>query len=723
MLSGVRTTLVALAVLGAGLARAETPAVTPQWQEVGPGVWRTTIGTPDSLTLLGAAGAQPKLDGLRAMPKAAFPVGRGEIEARVTKGKVSLRFPLALDEDVYGLGVDFRAMRRTGSAFQLHVDHWGGRTGRTHAPVPLYVSTKGYGVFINSARYVNFNVGTSVRLAAKQKPPVIDRTTAGPKWSSMPRSDSVEALVPAPGAEVLVFGGPTPLDALRRYNLWSGGGALPPKWGLGFMTRTPTGYSAQDVLNEIAEFRQRGIPLDMLGLEPGWHDHAYPCSFEWDKTRFPDPAGLLASLRQQHVRANLWFNPYVSPTAPLYAKLLPYAGSHLVWNGIVPDYTLPEARRLFADHLAQKIVGLDPVALGGFKIDEVDGYDHWLWPDLSTFPSGHDGEQLRQTYGLLLQGLILDLYRKQNRRTLGQVRGTNGGASSFPFVIYNDNYAFDEYITAVANSSFAGVLWSPEVRGGEGEDMLRRTQAVCFSPLALFNGWATSTKLWTHAEVAGHIRDAIVLRLRLLPYWYTAFAQYHFQGTPVVRAMPLVSGFDPRPRQEAGQLDETANPYAIGRVVEVKDQYMVGDALLVAPIAPGAKSRKVVLPAGKWYDFYTGALAGENQTVEVTPPLSQIPLFVKDGGLVPMIGERQWAPGPDEVVPLEVRHYGEAPGSMALYDDDGETFGYEKGDYSWTRLSVERAAAGAWQGKVTPDPNGKQWRYKDVRWAFMTPTR
>ena len=267
----------------------------------------------------------------------------------------------------------------------------------------------------------------------------------------------------------------------------------------------------------------------------------------------------------------------------------------------------------------------------------MDGYDRWLWPDLATFPSGHDGEQLRQTYGLLVQRLIVDLYRGLNRRTLGQVRGTNGGASSFPFVIYNDNYAFDEYITAVGNSAFAGVLWSPEVRGGEGEDMLRRTQAVCFSPLALFNGWATDTKLWTHAEVADHIRDAIGLRMRLLPYWYTTFAQYHYEGTPVVRPMPLVPGFQAPRTQRSGQLDATTNPYAVAAAIDVKDQYMIGDALLVAPIAPGVKTRKVVLPAGKWFDFYTGRLAGENQTIEVTPPLSQIPLFVKDGGLVPMI--------------------------------------------------------------------------------------
>jgi alpha-D-xyloside xylohydrolase len=341
---------------------------------------------------------------------------------------------------------------------------------------------------------------------------------------------------------------------------------------------------------------------------------------------------------------------------------------------------------------------------------------------VAVFPSGHDAEQLRQSYGLLVQRLIFEMFRRANLRTLGQVRGTNAGASPFPFVIYNDNYAFDEYVTAIANSSFAGVLWSPEVREGDGEDMLRRVQAVSFSPLALFNGWATSTKLWTHAAVVDEIRSAILLRMRLLPYWYTAFARYHFDGTPVVRAMPLVAGFEPAGPAGSGRLDATANPYAAGRVAEAKDQFMVGESLLVAPIAPGVKTRTVALPAGKWFDFHTGRLAGEGPTrVEVTPALSQIPLFVKDGGLVPLAPERQWAPGPDELLSLEVRHYGLRPGTLDLYDDDGETFDYERGERSWTRLSVERDERGSWKGTITPDASGKPWRYRNVTWRFMTP--
>jgi alpha-glucosidase (family GH31 glycosyl hydrolase) len=694
-------------------------SIALKWEQVAPGVWKAQVGKPESLTLLGAAGIKPAIDALRQLPQVPFPIDQMEIQARQWDWKTALRFPLALDEDVYGLGVDFRAMRRTGSVFLLHVDHWGGQTGRTHAPVPLYVSTNGYAVLFNSARFLKVNVGHGVRLAAKDKPPVIDRTT-GKSWAAQPRSDSIEALVNAEGIEVLVFAGPSPMDAIRRYNLYCGGGPLPPKWGLGFLTRTPTRYSAEQALREIAEFRKNGIPLDMLGLEPGWHDQAYPCSFEWDNTRFPDPTKFLAEVENQHVRVNLWFNPYVSPTAPLYKKLLPYAGTHLVWNGIVPDYTISEARRVFADHLEREVLSVNRNAVGGFKIDEVDGYDRYLWPDTATYPSGRDGEQLRQTYGLLVQRLVYDLFRRQNRRTLGQVRGSNAGASQFPFVIYNDNYSFDEYITAVSNSGFAGVLWSPEVRGGKGEDMLRRTQAVCFSPLALFNGWATDDKLWTHADVKEEIREAILLRMRLLPYLYTTFAQYHYHGTPVIRPMQLVAGFKKPVQQAPGRLDDKANPYAIGRIDEVKDQYMLGDALLVAPIPPGVKSRKVVLPSGGWYDFYTGKRAGENEIIEVTPSLSQIPLFVKDGALVPMIGARQWAPASAENVAIEIRHYGVQPGKLALYDDDGETFNYETGDYSWTQLSVTRDGNGAWQGSVLPDKNGKRWRYSEVSWTFMT---
>ncbi|HUR56575.1 MAG TPA: TIM-barrel domain-containing protein [Opitutaceae bacterium] len=712
------------------LAPAQTrmpAAATLNWSEVAPGVWKATVGKPESLTLLKAAGGKPATAALAAMPMAAFPLDQREIEGRQWAAKTTVRFPLAANEDVYGLGVDFTNMRRNGAVFELHVDHWDSKkaiTGRTHAPVPLYVSTKGFAVLFDTARYLKVTVGHGVRLAAKTKPPVIDRTT-GKGWQAQPRSDSIEVLAGAEGIDVYVFAGPSPLDAVRRYNLYSGGGALPPKWGLGFLTRVQSKYTANQALADVAEFRKNGIPLDMLGLEPGWMNHAYPCSFEWDATRFPDPKTFLEDVAKLNVRVNLWFNPYVGPdTAPLYKKLLPFAGTHLVWNGIVPDYSMPEAQKVFVEHLKRAVISLNPQAVGGFKLDEVDGYDRYLWPDTAVFPSGRDAEQLRQTYGLLLQHTVFEAFHQSNRRTMGQIRGTNAGAAPYPFVIYNDNYEFEGYITAVSNSGFAGVLWSPEVRGSNnGEDMLRRTQAVCFSPLALYNGWASSQKLWTHTAVTPHIRDAIVLRLRLLPYFYNAFAQYHYHGTPVIRPMQLAVGLSaPASREVAGKLDATANPYEIPAAArEVKDQYFFGDSLLVAPIAPNAKSRKVLLPAGKWYDFHTGKFAGENETIEVTPSLATMPVYVKDGAVIPMLaGDRQHAPAAGETVALEVRHYGESAAQLSLYDDDGETFDYERGSFSWTHLTVAKDASGKLAGAITPDANGRKWSYGDVKWVFMS---
>jgi hypothetical protein len=222
--AGIGRTVALMAALMLGIV-APTGGEPLVFAAVAPGVWKAAIGTPEDLTLLSAAGAVPNTGALAAMPALPFPLPAGAIDGRLTRGNVALRFPLALDEDVYGLGVDFTSMRRTGSTFQLHVDHWGGRPGRTHAPVPFYVSTKGYGVLIDSSRYMTVSVGLGVRVVAPAKPPLVDRTTQPKAWSALPRSDAIEALVPAAGVDVYVFSGPTPMDAVRRYNLFGGGGA------------------------------------------------------------------------------------------------------------------------------------------------------------------------------------------------------------------------------------------------------------------------------------------------------------------------------------------------------------------------------------------------------------------------------------------------------------------------------------------------------------------
>lgn len=690
-----------------------------QWTQVHPGIWKLSVGTPEKISLLEAAGISPDSKGLAKLAATDFPLNKSEIDIRQKDNKIYLRFPLQKAEQIFGFGLNFQTVNQRGRILNLHVDHYDGQdNGRTHAPVPFYVSSNGYGVLIDAAAYMTVYAGTAVRSDAKNPPTLYDRNTDR-NWSAQPYSDAVEIVVPATGLDLYIFAGPTPMNVVQRYNLMNGGGYLPPKWGLGFTQRVPTLYNQSDILEEVKLFERHNFPLDFIGVEPGWHSMAYPCTFEWDKNRFPNPQAFTDSLFKHGIRSNLWMNPYVSPTATLYPHIKPLSGSHTVWNGIVPDFTLPQARQLFKDHFMKNHLS---IGVSGYKIDEVDGYDNWLWPDAATFPSGLSGEQMRQVYGLLVQNMTASWFREKNQRTYGLVRGTNAGASSLPYVIYNDYYSHRDFITALINSSFSGVLWTPEVRASEtSEEWVRRVQSVCFSPMAMINAWADGTKPWSFPEVENAVRDVASLRMQLMPYLYTTFSQYRFEGKPPFRAMALVEGFGFKSGTQAGVADATKNPYAMSITEDVKDQYMVGDFILAAPMFAGQRTRKVYLPEGRWYDFYTGELAGENQVIEVTPGLDKIPLFVKDGALIPMITARRQAPAIDEKLKLVIRHYGQAPGKLVLYDDDGLTFNYEKGDYTLTEFTTARDREGMWKGFVKRPEKGKPFGYqKEVQWVFMT---
>ena len=688
------------------------------WTETQPGIWKAVVGTPEAYNLLNASGATPNTEALKKIGTTNFPLSKKDISAVIVDRKTYLRFPLDRHEQIFGFGLNFQSLHQRGKILQLHVDHYGGRDdGRTHAPTPFYVSSNGYGVFINAARYITVYAGSAVRKDSKDPPQVQDRNT-DKNWTASTYSDAVEMLVPAEGVELYVLGGPKPLDVIRRFNLMNGGGCLPPRWGLGFTQRVERLYNADKVKAEAKAFRDRGYPLDFIGLEPGWQSKSYPCTFEWDKTRFPEPARFVKDMLDLGIRLNLWTNPYVSPEASIFKKIAPFTGSHSVWVGNVPDLTMPAAREIFFGQLDKDQVG---IGVSGYKFDEVDGNDHYLWPDVAIFPSGNTAEQMRQTYGLLIQRYSTELYKKRNSRTFGLVRASNAGGVSFPYVIYNDYYNHQDFITALINSGYAGVLWTPEVRASKtGEEWLRRFQSVIFSPMAMINAWSSGTQPWSFPEVAAQVKEMALLRMQMMPYWYSEFAKYHFEGIPPFRAMNLEEGFTSSVNKEmnTGSLEE--NPYELAVIKEVKDQYMAGEYLLVAPVFTGQTSRKVILPKGKWYDFYTGKLVGNGIVITVTPGLDKIPVYVKDGGMIPMMPPMLHAPRLGEQVDIEIRHYGEKPGSYRLYDDDGETFNYEQGQFTFRECKAF-LQSGVWKGTISPPEKGKPNTIGKVSWKFMTP--
>ena len=166
------------------------------WQQVEPGVWKGVVGTPEEYSLLGVAGVTPQKEGFARLPEVTLPELANEIVGSIQDGKTSLRIPLQRKEQLYGFGLNFQTVHQRGKILNLHVDHYGGRdNGRTHAPVPFYISSSGYGVLINSARYLTVYAGSGARKDSPNAPVAKDRNL-DKTWTSAPYSDAVSILVP-----------------------------------------------------------------------------------------------------------------------------------------------------------------------------------------------------------------------------------------------------------------------------------------------------------------------------------------------------------------------------------------------------------------------------------------------------------------------------------------------------------------------------------------------
>jgi alpha-D-xyloside xylohydrolase len=531
-------------------------------------------------------------------------------------------------------------------------------TGDSHAPVPFYVTTEGIGILIDTARYATFYFGD-----ARPKPIQGAAQFAGsnpdPNYAhNLQDGDAGLITVDVPsatGVDVYLFAGPDMLTAVKRYNLFSGGGHVPPEWGLGFWYRPESRATQESALALAHEFRERKIPCDVIGLEAGWQTHAYPCTFVWNKERFPDPPAFVRAAAEMKYKVNLWEHAYTHPASPLFPRLASNAGSYGVWGGLVPDFAAAPARTAFADFHSDTLVDL---GISGFKIDECDNSDYtggWSFPECSSFPSGIDGEQMHSVFGLRYQMAIWDAFRKRQLETYCLVRSSGALAAPYPFVLYSDLYNHRDFIRALVNSGFSGLLWCPEVRDAlDAEDLLRRLQSATFSPLAMVNGWYIKNPPWKQLNrkknnadelldgwdsLEARCREIIGWRMQLVPYLMSAFQRYAEDGTPPFRALVLDS-----PKQ--------------ARLQNVDDQYLIGDRMMVAPLFAGESSRKVVLPEGRWNNFWTGELLDGGLEITVPSTFEQIPVYVKSGSIIPWADIGMFAEAP-ETRRLAARIYGD----------------------------------------------------------------
>ncbi|MEL5892466.1 TIM-barrel domain-containing protein [Bacteroides sp. GD17] len=683
------------------------------------GIYRLSIGVPDKFTPYDFCPKEPKYDALDELAAGELPFMLEDIDMRVTGRGSRVCIPLQDGEQLYGFGLQIGSFQQRGLKKKPIVnDHPLNTLGYTHAPQPFYVSSKGYGILVNTLRYTTFYCGTHTEKHVQKESfsPTGDVKTSTEELYANKKSGSyVYVDIPnCDGVEVFIFKASDLKGAVQKYNLFSGGGCLPPMWGLGFKYRTKTDFTQEGVMRVQAYFRDKKIPCDVIGLEPGWHTAAYSCSYVWNKERYLDHHSMLKVLNENHYKVNLWEHAYVHPTSPLWKPLKDYSGDFLVWGGLVPDFALPETRTRFSDYHKQ----LMREGISGFKLDECDNSDisvgnaTWGFPEMSTFPSGMDGEQVHQAFGMLYLRTLNEMYANENIRTFQDYRSSGLFASSIPASLYSDIYGYKDYIEMVCNSAFGGLLWSPEVRqSGSKAEFFRRLQVVLLSAHAVVDSWFLQNPPWLQydkdknnagvfltdsLEMENITRKQVNQRMRLLPYLYNAFAHYCMEGIPPFR--PLLMDFSEDVK-----------------VQNITNQYMMGDNLMVTPLLDDTGKRTVYFPKGTWYNFNTNERYEGGGEHEVTIAMDEMPLFVKGGTILPLAKPLQYV-ADNSVFDIVCHVYGDASETaFTLFEDDGVSYDFErKNSYNWLFLEVKNG-----KGKCKRKGAYKGKRYNVSEWVFV----
>ena len=512
-----------------------------------------------------------------------------QMKFRTTSRGCLLELPLEYGEEVWGFGLQLKGFNHKGKKLQLRANSDPVKnTGDSHAPVPFFVTNRGYGMYFDTARYIEVCCGYGKN---KNREPVENNTIIATaedlyKKCGLKETTIMSVEIPvAKGIDVYIFEGDTILDIVSQYNMFSGGGCNVPEWGLGILYRAYARYTDKQIVELAKYFRNNDIPCDIMGLEPGWQSSSYSCSYTWDKERFSDYQEMIRFLLDNGFHINLWEHAFVNATSPIYKNLHDYSGDYEVWQGLVPDFGTKEAREIFAGFHKENLVSL---GVDGFKLDECDNSDFvhdWSFPNCTQFPSGMDGEQYHQLFGTLYMQTILKALN--GTPTLSEVRNAGALAASYPFVLYSDLYDHKDFIRGVVNSGFCGLLWTPEVRDAVSrKDFIRRLQSNIFSVQCLINAWYCEEAPWLKWDCEDDVRELLRIRKNLIPMLKKAFEEYSKTGRPPVRA--LVCDFS----------DDK-------ETFEIDDQYVFCDNLIVAPMTAESDKRRVYLPKGNWQDYWT----------------------------------------------------------------------------------------------------------------------
>ena len=490
---------------------------------------------------------------------------------------------MGIDEKIYGLGERFGNFVKNGQSVDIWNQDGGTGSEQAYKNVPFYLSSKGYGVFVDEPQRVSFEIGSEN----------VDRVQFSTEGQSL---------------QYYVIYGPTPQEVLHRYTQLTGQINLPPAWsfGLWLSTSFTTDYSEETVLKFIDGMKEHHIPLDVFHFDCFWQKGFEWCTLDWDRDQFPDPEGLLKKIHDRGIKTCVWINPYIAQKSPLFkeAKEKGYLLKRLngdVWqwdlwqagNGFV-DFTNPKAVKWYQD----KLKDLLKMGVDCFKTD----FGERIPVDDVKFFDGSNPQQEHNYYTLQYNKAVYDAIAevKGEDEAVVFARSATTGSQSYPVhwggdCLSNYNSMRDTLRGGLSFLLSGFGFWSHDIGGFEdGKDMptadlyKRWTQFGLLSSHSRYHGSNVYRVPWNFdQEAVENTKRYVDLKLSLMPYLYTQAAHSANYGNPLMRPMFMEFPKDP-------------NVYDNGT------QYMFGSQILVAPIFNETGQAHFYLPGGKWTSILDG---------------------------------------------------------------------------------------------------------------------
>lgn len=514
---------------------------------------------------------------------------------------------LGVGEYIYGLGERFTPFVKNGQVVEIWNEDGGTSSEQSYKNIPFYLSSKGYGVFVNHPEKVSYEIASE-------------------------NVSRVQFSVEGEYLEYFIIGGSTPKDVLDNYTKLTGKPALPPAWtfGLWLTTSFTTDYDEATVNHFVDGMAERDLPLSVFHFDCFWMKEYQWCDFEWDKDMFPDPEGMLRRLKDKGLKICAWINPYIAEKSHLFDEGMENGylvktpdGSVWQWDlwqagmGLV-DFTNPDAVKWYKSKLEMLIdQGVDC-----FKTDFGERI-----PTNVVYFDGSDPVKMHNYYTFLYNKAVFEVLEDKLGKGEAALfaRSATVGGQQFPVHWGGDCSATYESMAETVRGGLSLGLsgfgfWSHDISGFENTappDIYKRwVQFGLLSSHSRLHGSTSYRVPWLFDEEAVDVvRKFTKLKCSIMPYLYNSAVESTVRGLPMMRAMVLEYPQDPT-------------------CFTLDTQYMLGDSILVAPIFNKEGDVQYYLPEGKWTNYLTGEVLEGNRWYSENHGYMTLPMMIKPNTLL-----------------------------------------------------------------------------------------